>query len=349
MRIASVATALPRYRYDQQTILDALKFHWAGKLEQPEMLDRLHARTGVETRSLAMPIERYAELKSWGEANQVWMDTSCELGEAAICGALTRAGLSVKDPAAIFFVSISGVASPSIDAKLVNLMGLNRNIKRMPIFGLGCVAGAAGIARAADYVRAFPDQSAILLSVELCSLTIQREDLSIANLISSGLFGDGAAAVIVSGDELPGAGPRILATRSVFYPDTEDVMGWDIGERGFRIVLSKEVPNMVYRHLAGDIDAFLGENGLHRSDIGAWVMHTGGPAILTATENALAMPDGALEASWDCLRRVGNLSSSSVLFVLEEFMERKKPAPGTYGLLAAMGPGFCSELILLQW
>jgi alkylresorcinol/alkylpyrone synthase len=189
----------------------------------------------------------------------------------------------------------------------------------------------------------------LLLSVELCSLTIQRDDLSIANLISSGLFGDGAAAVIVVGDQHRAAGPEILATRSVFYPDSEDVMGWDIGERGFRIVLSKEVPAMVYRHLAGDIDAFLADHDLKRTDIGAWVMHTGGPAILTATENALDLPDGALDASWDCLRRVGNLSSSSVLFVLEEFLERRKPAPGTYGLLAAMGPGFCSELVLLRW
>jgi alkylresorcinol/alkylpyrone synthase len=349
MRIASAATALPKHRYDQQAILQALKFHWADKLEQPDMLDRLHARTGVDTRFLALPIERYPELKSWGEANQIWIDASCELGQIAICHALTRAGLSAQDPAAFFFVSISGVASPSIDAKLVNLLGLNRNIKRVPIFGLGCVAGAAGIARAADYVRSFPDQAALLLSVELCSLTIQRDDLSVANLISSGLFGDGAAAVIVVGDDHPCAGPEILATRSVFYPDSEDVMGWDIGERGFRIVLSKEVPNMVYRHLAGDIDTFLADHDLRRTDIGAWVMHTGGPAILTATENALDLPDGALDASWDCLRRVGNLSSSSVLFVLEEFLERRKPAPGTYGLLAAMGPGFCSELVLLKW
>jgi alkylresorcinol/alkylpyrone synthase len=349
MRIASAATALPKHTYDQETILAALKFHWGDKLDAPGMLDRLHARTGVKTRSLVLPIEKYPELKTWGEANQLWIDAACELGEQAIAAALARAGLNVKDPAALFFVSISGVASPSIDAKLINRMGLNRNIKRLPIFGLGCVAGAAGIARAADYVRAFPDQVAVLLSVELCSLTIQREDLSVANLISSGLFGDGAAAVVVCGEKVPSAGPRILGTRSVFYPGTEDVMGWDIGERGFRIVLSKEVPNMVYKHLAGDIDAFLAEYQLGRADIGAWVMHTGGPAILTATENALKLPDGALSASWDCLSRVGNLSSSSVLFVLEEFLERRKPAPGTCGLVAAMGPGFCSELVLLQW
>jgi len=349
MRIASAATALPKHRYDQDTILGALNLHWADKLDEPDMLDRLHARTGVKTRSLVLPITAYPELKNWGEANQIWIDAACELGESAIRAALQRAGLSVSDPAALFFVSISGVASPSIDAKLINRMGLNRNIKRVPIFGLGCVAGAAGIARAADYVRAFPDEVAVLLSVELCSLTIQRDDLSTANLISSGLFGDGAAAVVVCGDRRPCKGPRILATKSVFYPETEDVMGWDIGHTGFRIVLSKEVPNMVYKHLAGDIDAFLADHGLRRSDVGAWVMHTGGPAILTATENALALNDGALAASWDCLSRVGNLSSSSVLFVLEEFLERRKPAPGTYGLLAAMGPGFCSELVLLQW
>lgn len=349
MRIASAATALPQHRYHQDAILGALKFHWADKLEAPEMLDRLHARTGVKTRSLVLPIGAYPELKNWGEANQVWIDAACELGEAAIGEALRRAGLSVSDPAALFFVSISGVSSPSIDAKLINRMGLNRNLKRVPIFGLGCVAGAAGVARAADYVRAFPDQAALLLSVELCSLTIQRDDLSMANLISSGLFGDGAAAVVVCGDQHPCRGPRILGTRSVFYPETEDVMGWDIGHTGFRIVLSKEVPNMVYKHLAGDIDAFLADHDLRRADIGAWVMHTGGPAILTATENALRLPDGALAASWECLSRVGNLSSASVLFVLEDFLERRKPSPGTYGLLAAMGPGFCSELVLLQW
>src|SRR5580692_4030094 len=349
MRIASAATALPKHRYDQQTILEALKFHWADKLEEPGMLDRLHARTGVETRYLALPIEAYPELKTWGEANQIWIDASCELGQNAICHALTRAGLSVKDPAAFFFVSISGVASPSIDAKLVNLMGLNRNIKRVPIFGLGCVAGAAGIARAADYVRAYPSQAAALVSVELCSLTIQRDDLSVANLISSGLFADGSASVIVTGDDLNATGPEIVATRSVFYPDTEEMMGWKVTEKGFNIVLSPKVPVLIREHLGHDVDSFLADHGHQRSDIGSWVLHTGGPKILEATAAALDLHDGQLDASWDCLKKVGNLSSASVLVVLEDVMKNRRPAPGTLGVLAAMGPGFCSELLLLKW
>jgi alkylresorcinol/alkylpyrone synthase len=211
------------------------------------------------------------------------------------------------------------------------------------------VAGAAAISRAADYVRAYPDQTALVLSVELCSLTLQREDVSMANLISAGLFGDGAAAVIVAGAECGLPGPQILATRSVFYPDTEEMMGWDISEKGFRIVLSREIPDLVRKNLAHDLDDFLAGRGLTRADIGNWVLHTGGPKILEATADALGLKNGQLDVSWDCLRRTGNLSSASVLVVLEEVMKNRRPEPGTLGLLAAMGPGFCAEFVLLEW
>jgi alkylresorcinol/alkylpyrone synthase len=247
------------------------------------------------------------------------------------------------------FTTVTGIASPSIDALLINRVGLPPNIRRTPIFGLGCVAGAAGIARAADYVRAYPSQVAALVSVELCSLTLQREDLSMANLISSGLFGDGAAAVIVAGEECGLSGPKILTTRSVFYPNTEEMMGWDISEKGFRIVLSRDIPDLVRKHLAHDLDDFLAERGLTRADIGSWILHTGGPKILEATAEALGLKNGELDVSWDCLRRTGNLSSASVLVVLEEVMKNRRPESGTLGILAAMGPGFCSELLLLEW
>jgi len=217
------------------------------------------------------------------------------------------------------------------------------------MFGLGCVAGAAGIARAADYVRAYPGQIAVILAVELCSLTLQREDMSMANLISSGLFGDGAAAVAVAGSEYGLSGPKILDTRSVFYPKTEEMMGWEVSERGFRIVLSPEVPNLIQRQLGTDVDRFLADLGHSREDIGSWVLRTGGPKILQATAAALGLENGQLAASWDCLRRMGNLSSASVLIVLEEVMKNRRPTPGTLGLLAAMGPGFCSELVALEW
>ena len=244
---------------------------------------------------------------------------------------------------------MTGIASPSIDALLINRMGLPTSIKRVPIFGLGCVAGAAGIARAADYVKAYPSQCAALVAVELCSLTIQRDDLSVANLISSGLFADGAAAVIVTGDDVNAIGPEIVATRSVFYTDTEQMMGWAISEKGFRITLSPEVPVLIREHLGQDVDALLAEQGLRRADIGSWVLHTGGPKVLEATGDALGLHDGQLDASWDCLRKVGNLSSASVLVVLEDVMRNRRPEPGTMGVLAAMGPGFCSELVLLKW
>ncbi len=349
MTIAGVASAFPPHQYDQRVLLSALQRHWGPKVDNATFMERLQARVGVEKRHLALPIEEYYELKSWGRANNHWIEIAQELGQKALCCALSRAGFAPSDLSALFFVSITGLCSPSIDARLINRMGLPLNIKRVPIFGLGCVAGAAGISRAADYVLAYPDQVAAVLSVELCSLTLQQDDTSIANIISSGLFGDGAAAVLVAGTERRAPGPEILATRSIFYPNSEHVMGWDISEKGFHIVLSREVPEVVEQHLASDVDAFLEDQGLSRADVGSWILHTGGPRVLEATAAALNLRNEALSASWDCLKRTGNLSSASVLVVLEEVMTRRRPAPGTYSLLAAMGPGFCSELVLLRW
>jgi alkylresorcinol/alkylpyrone synthase len=254
-----------------------------------------------------------------------------------------------RDIEALFFVSVTGVASPSIDARLVNRMGLSPNIKRIPMFGLGCVAGAAGLARAADYVRAFPDQIAVVLAVELCSLTWQRADVSVANMISTGLFGDGAAAAVVAGRDSDFKGPEILATKSVFYPGSEDVMGWDISETGFHIVLSPDVPKVIRENLGGDVDTFLAESGIKRSDIASWIIHTGGPKVLEAVEDSLDLAPDVLKLSWECLKQVGNLSSASVLVVLQEVLAHHRGKPGTYSVLAAMGPGFCSELLLLRW
>ncbi len=348
MTIAAAASAFPPHVYDQSVLLRALLRHWGPKLDNPTFLERLHARVGVAERHLVLPLEAYETL-TWGEANNHWIEAARDLARRALCLALARAGIAPTGIGAIFFVSVTGIASPSIDARLVNDMGLSRNIKRVPIFGLGCVAGAAGIARAYDYVRAYPSEVAAVVSVEACSLTLQRDDLSVANLISAGLFGDGAAAVLVAGEDCAAPGPQIVATRSVFYPDSERVMGWDISEKGFRIVLSPEVPEVVRQHFAIDVDDFLAPHGLTRASIASWILHTGGPKILEATEQTLELPPGALEISWDCLRRMGNLSSASVLAVLERHLaERPQPA-GSYSLLAAMGPGFCSELVLLRW
>jgi alkylresorcinol/alkylpyrone synthase len=349
MKIASAASAFPEHYYSQKFLLEKLQAYWGDRLKNPQTLARLHRNVTVEGRYLAMPAENYQDLRTWGQANDVWIEVAKELGEQALCRALHHAGLEPGALGALFFTSVTGISSPSIDALLINRMGLPQNIKRVPIFGLGCVAGAAGIARAADYVRAYPGQAAALVSVELCSLTLQRDDLSVANLISSGLFADGSAAVIVAGEDLEVTGPQILTTRSVFYPQTEEMMGWNVSEKGFRITLSPEVPVLIREHLGHDVDAFLSDHGYQRSDIKSWVLHTGGPKVLEATATALDLHNGQLDASWDCLRRVGNLSSASVLVVLEDVMRNRRPEPGSLGLLAAMGPGFCSELVLLQW
>ncbi len=349
MKIAGAGSAFPPYTYDQHAIVAALKDYWGERLQRPELLQRLHARSGVERRHLVLPTEAYAGVDTWGKANTLWIEKGMELGAAAICHAITPAGIAPADIDALYVASVTGIASPSLDAKLVNHMRLSPKIKRVPIFGLGCVAGAAGIARAADYVRAFPDQIAVVLCVELCSLTWRRDDVSAANMVATGLFADGAAAVVVAGADTAHPGPEIVATRSSFYPDTEEVMGWDISEHGFRIVLSPDVPLVVKQHLRGDVDGFLAEHGLSRKDIGSWIIHTGGPKVLEAVAEALELPEDALDPSWECLREVGNLSSASVLCVLQDFLARRRGAPGSYSVLAAMGPGFCSEVVLLRW
>jgi alkylresorcinol/alkylpyrone synthase len=350
MKIISAATALPRHYYPQKVLVDAFRQHWGRRLDRFSVLEKLHSATKVDGRYLTLPLEAYPDLKRWGDANNVWIQAALDLGEQAISQAATEANVSLQSLAALFFVSITGVASPSVDARLVNRMHLNPHLKRIPIFGLGCVAGAAGLARAADYVKAYPDQVAVLLSVELCSLTLQQDDLSMANLISSGLFGDGAAAVLVAGSNRDDTdGPEIVATQSVFYPDTEYVMGWDVSEKGFQIVLSRDVPAVVQQNLRQNVADFLAGHGLSRHDIGSWVIHTGGPAVLEATASALELSGNELDASWHCLGKTGNLSSASVLFVLEEVLKNRRPEKGTWGLLAAMGPGFCAELLLLKW
>jgi len=230
----------------------------------------------------------------------------------------------------------------------MNRLGMPSHVKRTPIFGLGCVGGVSGIARAADAVRAWPDQVAVLLSVELCSLTIQWNDHSVRNMIASGLFGDGAAAVVLAGGGQGLPGPRVRASRASFSRDTEDLMGWDVCEQGFQIVLSADVPRVVREKLRPDVDLFLAEQGLELADIGCFVCHPGGPRVLEACQNGLDLRNGELDLTWQCLQRVGNLSSASVLMVLHETQNRGVP-PGTLGLMIGMGPGFCSELVLLEW
>ncbi len=348
--IRAVGRALPPHYASQEQLIAALRELWASRHFNLERLEDLHRAVQVGGRHLALPLEAYPGLMTFQQRNDAWIRSATELGEAVVRQALDAAELAPTDVDHVFFVTVTGIATPSIDARLANRLRFREDIKRTPLFGLGCVAGAAGVARAADYLRGFPKHTALLVAAELCSLTLQREDLSIPNIIASGLFGDGAACVVLRGAEAPGArGPRVVASRSVFYPDTERVMGWDVVDSGFKVVLSARVPGLVKDHIRGNVDGFLAEHGLKRGDIRHWVAHTGGPKVLHAFEEALELPAESLARSWASLREVGNLSSASVLFVLGETLESVEAQPGDWGMLLAMGPGFGAELVLLRW
>ncbi|MBB2921761.1 type III polyketide synthase [Cellulomonas cellasea] len=356
-RLVAVAPVVPDHVYAQADITAEIGPLLAPSPARRALLDRFHGASGVSTRHFALPLEKYAALTSFDQGNDLFISIGAELAERALRAALDSAGLVPSDVDFVLFTSVTGISAPSIDSLLVERMGLRRDVKRLPSFGLGCVAGAAGLARVHDYLVGHPHDVAVLLSVELCSLTIQHGDDSTANLVSSGLFGDGAAAVVLVGEERAGeadasagapVGVDVVGSRSAVYADSAATLGWDIGGSGFRIVLGAGLADVVEEHLAGDVAALLDDHGLAHADVGSWVGHAGGPRILEAAQRALGLPDGALDRSWSSLARVGNLSSASVLHVLADTLADGAPSPGEPAVLFAFGPGVSAELVLLR-
>jgi alkylresorcinol/alkylpyrone synthase len=340
--LAASAVELPPHRHTQDEVVSALS-SFAG----PDFL-RFAASSGVEWRNLALPLSAYTKLPGFTEANEAFLEVALDLGERAMLSALDTAELAPSDVDIVFSTTVTGLAVPTLEARLAARVGLRPDVKRVPLFGLGCVAGAAGVARMYDYLLAYPDQVAMLLAVELCSLTVQRDDHSLANLVATSLFGDGAAAVVATGANRTARGPQVLATRSRLYPDSENVMGWQIGSEGFKIVLSVDVPTVAEKYLGEDVCLFLAEFGLTPGDIDTWVCHPGGPKVIEAVEDVLELSPTALDRTRESLRANGNLSSVSVLDVLRANLA-DPPAEGSLGMMVAMGPGFCSELVLLRW
>ena len=367
-RIVAVRSAFPDHRYPQAEFTTKVAELSRLGPAQRALLERLHANAGVDTRHTVLPLPEYGVLHGIEPTNDRYIGAAADLGERALREALDLAGLTGADLDLLIVTSVTGVAVPSLDARLIPRLGLRPDVKRLPIFGLGCVAGAAALSRLHDYLLGWPGHHAALLAVEVCSLSWPTTQVTTADLVVSGLFGDGAAALVASGgsaagaasaggapagaaalgDPLP-AGPQVIATRSEVYPDSGDALGWRLGSEGFRIVLTAELADVVERRLSGSVTSFLAENGLTVEEIDAWVCHPGGPKVIDAVQKSLKLPDDAMTLSRRSLAEVGNLSSVSVLHILEQTIDTSQPAPGSVGLMIGLGPGVSVELVLMQW
>lgn len=344
----SVATALPPYRIEQAEMKEFARRMFSDSGRDIERLMPVFDNSGVQARHFCVPLEWLDEVHSFPEKNALYVKHALELSDGAARGSMVRAGAAPEDIGAIFFFSTSGISTPSLDSKLIFSLGLSEHTRRVPIWGLGCAAGAAGLARAADHARLHPEKLVLLVGAEFSSLTGQRDDLSKSNLISASLFGDGAAAVILG----PGGGsggPELVGDYSTVWSGTEDVMGWELVEGGLKVKLSRSVPDIVLERMRDNVEAACETNGITFDELRHFVLHPGGAKVLDAFEEVLRLPAGGLANSRGVLRECGNMSSVTVLFILERLLQSGDYGSGEPGILSAMGPGFSAEHVLFRF
>ena len=347
-RVVSLATALPSNRIAQSDAREAM----AGVCRGDRAMERLlpvFDRTGVETRYFVRPLEWYAAGQSFETRNQVYAASGLELAEQAARTCLDRSGVNPDSIDHIYFVTTTGLMTPSMDARLVSTLGLRSDVRRLPLFGLGCAAGAGALVRASDTLRAFPTHHALVVSVELCSLVFSPVARTATDMVGNALFGDGAAAVLVVGDEAGREGPAIVATRTHLFRDAPDLMGWDFTDDGMRLVLSRDVPPFVATGVTPVVKGFLDDHDVALADIAHFVLHPGGAKVMATYRSALGLDDSRLQIAREAMGRYGNQSSASVLFMLNDLVSSGQPRHGDIGLMMALGPGFAAEMLTLSW
>ena len=325
-RIRTVATAVPEYRLDQEFVQEHARRIFGGTIPGIDRLMGIFTNSGISTRYFSAPPEWFLEPHDLAEKSALYVSAATELSAAACRSALERANLEPTDIDCIIYVNTTGLATPSIDARLINVLGLRHDLRRTPLWGLGCAGGVSGLSHACDHARGRPDSRVLLVSTELCGLTFMPDDASRSNLVATALFGDGAAAAVVVGDEVPGPGLEILGTRSRFYPDSLDVMGWTVLNAGMQVVFARRIPDIVAESSNEDFGTFLAGHGLTIADIDEFLLHPGGRRVLEAYQLALGLEPEALARSSGVLRDFGNMSSATVLFVLERYMRSEEHA-----------------------
>lgn len=340
--ILSLATAVPPHEIRQSDVAVAAEAVFAGRSETFRRLYPIYANAGIAKRYSCVPLEWYQEPHSWPERHDLFVDSALDLLQCTAEDCLVRAGCSPEMVDGVVVVSTTGMTAPSLDARLMERVAFRRNVQRLPVFGLGCAGGVLGLARAAALARANPGQKWLLLVVELCGLTFRPRDLSNSNIVATAIFGDGAAAALLSTD---GDGPALVASGEHTWPHSLDVMGWHIEDDGFGVLFSRDIPALVRRRYREAADAFLDSAGTRLDEIGSFVMHPGGMKVIDALEGALGQPTSAFESARDVLREHGNMSAATVLFVLERALAAAQPYPM---LLGALGPGFTAAFGLLD-